>query len=436
MFSQPSLTKIVTTLERHAADIKTNKSVIAINVDLTKTDFSKISPLLYLLLNKFEIPYLISIKGIPFCLMPDAVHHLTDEQTPGIECQKDQICRQCKYLDRCPGWVKNAKQQQRPPAINDLPREIVFETTTRCNLHCPICFSRKNAAELPPDRIKSVIDECVESGIKIVRFTGGEPLLYNHITEALAYAKNNGRRVILNTNATLITKQDQQLLNNYVDDILISLQGFNQTSEHRLTQSKVDFQQKLHTIVQLQKVIPLVRLGTIISRTVINNFEKYCHLVNSLHIKNWELYRPMFTTNDEEYQITPADITQLMQHIKSKRQQGRDIMIANPLPFCMTDTMDLSHHVLTGAEFDDGHSRLVVDARGFLKPSYCIHENLGNTIKEAWDNPFALKMRSLDYLPDQCQQCHALRWCKGGSRHWAKIHNGSYFQPDPLMTEH
>jgi len=429
-----SLIKIIDKLKSNKVNVCVGKSNIKIDVDLLTTNFSKISTLIYLILNKFENYFLIFVEGIPYCIMPDASHHLVYKNKNGVSYQKDSECEKCKYCNICPGWIEKIKQNARPVAVIDLPQEIVFELTNRCNLNCPLCFSAKGSNELPLERVKVLIDECVELGIKRVRFTGGEPLLYKDINEVLNYAKSKDLYVVLNTNASVMNKETELILKRCVDDILISFQGYNSDSEKKLTQSTIDFKEKVHTIVRLNSQINTVRLGTIISRTLINNFSKYFYLIESLGINHWGIFRPMFDMDSGEFNINSKDILGIMKHIHVKKLQGNDIMIANPLPFCISEDMDLSHHVLSGAEFDDGHSRLVVDTKGFLKPSYFIRENLGNSIKDAWEKPFVRKIHSLDYLPSKCQDCFSLRWCKGGSRHWAKIANNNYFGIDPVMN--
>lgn len=434
-FLSKSLLTIISKLKCNLVDVHINKSTITIHVDLTKTHFSKISMLLHTILNKFEILYLIRIKGIPYCLMPDAVHHLIYKRQGSLQYRQDTECKKCQHYHNCPGWINNTTVDTRPKAIKNLPREIVFELTTACNLNCPSCFSSKSVQELSLDRIKSLINECVYLGIHNVRFTGGEPLLYPHLDKALAYAKSKNLHVTLNTNATIISSKNHHMLKHHVDDLLISLQGFNPESEKILTQTPLNFSVKLHNIVQLNAKIAVVRLGTIISQPLIKNFLKYFHLIHALGIRHWGLFRPMVKTPSEIFHITSQHYMKFIKMIRLKQLQDNNIMIANPLPFCITEDMNLSEHVLSGAEYDDGHSRLMVDAQGFLKPSYFITKNLGITIKEAWENPFIKKLHSMDYLPEKCQNCRVLKWCKGGSRHWAKIAYKNYFTCDPLMPK-
>ncbi len=427
------LKTILTKLYACHVHVSVQRMKISIHVDLDRTTFLKIAPLLYLLLNKFENLYLILIDGIPFCLMHDAPDHLIYNKKPNVEYIKDSTCQTCKYDQCCPGWLRGLKSIPNHAPVADVPREIIFETTQQCNLNCPICFSEKGNHSVPLKKLKMLIDECVSLDIKQVRFTGGEPLLYEDLSEALIYAKAKNRYVTVNTNATLFENISLELLKTHVDDLLISLQGFNETSNQELTRSKSNFREKVRHIIKLNDHMPRVRIGTIMSHTLIHHFDKYLYLIDKMGIRNWEVYRPMFFSDNENFIIDKNDMLLLMHLIASKKTTRRRIMIANPVPFCVTRDKDLSQQVLCGAEFDDGHSRLVVDVRGFFKPSYFIQENLGATASEAWQNPFLQKLRSLDYLPQNCQSCPLLRWCKGGSRHWAKVAKKSFFDCDPLM---
>jgi len=120
--------------------------------------------------------------------------------------------------------------------------------------------------------------------------------------------------------------------------------------------------------------------------------------------------------------------------IDLRKKTNKNILIANALPFCAVNNMNTASSVCAGALFDDGHNRLVVDPRGFVKPHYFMDENLGDPldIMSAWNHPFARKMRSMAFLPKECHNCRFAFKCRGGSRFEAKLLTGSYKSPDPL----
>lgn len=60
------------------------------------------------------------------------------------------------------------------------PAEIIFSSTTACNLHCEHCFINREPKKLDISEAVALIESCVEagSGIDRIGFSGGEPFLY------------------------------------------------------------------------------------------------------------------------------------------------------------------------------------------------------------------------------------------------------------------
>ena len=76
---------------------------------------------------------------------------------------------------------------------NRVPGQLVIQYTDKCNARCPQCGMRVteqfSRSTLPVDYVKRVIDEAARKGIKVVSFTGGEPLLYlDEIANLATYA--------------------------------------------------------------------------------------------------------------------------------------------------------------------------------------------------------------------------------------------------------
>lgn len=94
-----------------------------------------------------------------------------------------------------------------------------IELTERCNnncLHCsvnlPAGDAGAKAREWTAGRWKAVLTEAAGLGCLVVRLTGGEPLLRTDFEEIYLHARKLGLRVMLFTNATLITPSLARLL--------------------------------------------------------------------------------------------------------------------------------------------------------------------------------------------------------------------------------
>ncbi|MFH1671708.1 MAG: hypothetical protein ABH889_02990, partial [Candidatus Portnoybacteria bacterium] len=181
--------------------------------------------------------------------------------------------------------------------------------------------------------------------------------------------------------------------------------------------------------------IPIVRVGTVATRENISHLEKIANLILTLPLDEWELYRPIPVS--EKSSLTSGDIELLADKlIGFRKQTEKNVFIANAIPFCSIKDLNKLNAVSIGALYDDGHSRLVIDPRGFIKPHYFLDENLGEPtdILGAWQGDFSRKMRGLDFLPEQCDGCPFIFKCRGGSRQAAKLVFGDYRSMDPLAN--
>jgi len=94
-----------------------------------------------------------------------------------------------------------------------------IELTERCNndcIHCcinlPMEDRHARETEMSTAVVKSVLTEAAALGCLSVRFTGGEPLLREDFEELYLFARRQGIRVLLFTNARLVTPQLADLL--------------------------------------------------------------------------------------------------------------------------------------------------------------------------------------------------------------------------------
>ncbi len=315
------------------------------------------------------------------------------------------------------------------------PSEIVIEITGQCNMHCGYCTnSAARAPHMTFSAVKDILDQARHYHVPAVRFTGGEPLLVPDLSRMLAYAKQHKFYVLLNTNATLLTPQALNVLISHVDNALISLQGFNSTSTQAMTRTSASFEEKIRNIFLLKACLPVVRLGTVITPTLLQNFSKYTTLVKKIRPHTWELFRPMtgpFLPPDQDRKRYSG----LCWSLLKLQGDGIHAIIGNALPLCLPLNTSIARKVMAGGQADDGRSRLVWDARGFWKPSYFIPENLGTDLQAAWKHPFLRQLNDPAYLPATCHACICLAQCCGGSRALAHTISGSYMAPDPLFIK-
>ena len=119
--------------------------------------------------------------------------------------------------------------------------------TSRCNSNCTYCSFRsglsKKKIDVELNTIKRIIDELAVVGVKVLTFTGGEPLIRKDLPEACQYAKSKGMTIHITTNGLLLSKKIASLLNDCgVSNLIMSLDSLDDSvySMHRgVSNSKV-----------------------------------------------------------------------------------------------------------------------------------------------------------------------------------------------------
>lgn len=87
---------------------------------------------------------------------------------------------------------------------------LVINITDSCTFHCVYCppYGENlcpSKLEYDVNAVKTLIDVAAEEGVKLIRFTGGEPLLeFDRLYELLSYTKGRFNRTVLNTNGFLL----------------------------------------------------------------------------------------------------------------------------------------------------------------------------------------------------------------------------------------
>ncbi len=119
----------------------------------------------------------------------------------------------------------------------DAPRPVVVWNCTRqCNLHCIHCYANadnhKSPEEMDTAAGKAFIRDLADFGVPVILFSGGEPLLKPDLFELASLAREQGMRIALSTNGTLITRAVASKINRIgFAEVGISLDGIGPNND-------------------------------------------------------------------------------------------------------------------------------------------------------------------------------------------------------------
>jgi radical SAM protein with 4Fe4S-binding SPASM domain len=149
-----------------------------------------------------------------------------------------------------------------------------IELTERCNndcMHCSINLPAGDMAarerELTTEQWKAVLTQAVGVGALSVRFTGGEPMLRHDFEELYLFARRLGLKVLIFTNARLVTPRLADLLAHIppLDPMEITVYGMTERSYNAAVRVRGAYAQFARGVaLLLDRGVPFVVKGALL----------------------------------------------------------------------------------------------------------------------------------------------------------------------------
>lgn len=149
---------------------------------------------------------------------------------------------------------KNSQISHYPPVLN-------IETSSRCNLRCPMCsretgeFARRTG-DMDKDLFEKIINEVHEYSELVVLHNDGEPLMNNRLPEMVNYAKQYHLKTLISTNVTLLNEdRATALIEAGLDIIIFAVDGSTkETYEKIRVGAKYEkVINNIHTFIEMKK---------------------------------------------------------------------------------------------------------------------------------------------------------------------------------------
>jgi MoaA/NifB/PqqE/SkfB family radical SAM enzyme len=178
-------------------------------------------------------------------------------------------------------------RRQLKPRLGSLDIEL----TERCNnncIHCCINLPAEDRAararEMTTEQIKNILTEAAALGCLQVRLTGGEPLLRPDFAELYLFARRLGLKVLIFTNARLITPQLADLLAHIPPLVFmeISVYGMHKESYEAVSRVPGSFAQfRKGMDLLLERKVPFVVKSALLpsNRAEMDEFEAWAKTI-------------------------------------------------------------------------------------------------------------------------------------------------------------
>ncbi len=350
------------------------------------------------------------------------------------------------------------------------PVEASLYITTQCNLNCSYCYIIHYYRNIPPSEVKylkvedweRIIDELYLSGIRILNFIGGEPLLYKDLPRLIEYAVKRGIIGIeLSTNGTAsalsLGKKTIDLLrelNNKGFNIIINV-SLDAPDKSTNDKNRGKFDEVIEGIKQLVKEGFFVSLASVISKKNYKKIQELVELAIELKVKHIQINSliPVNHSQVEDAIIDQGTLSEISKTIEELQYKyAEKIQIINRLVPSPTINMDIfekykdnelvykSSLVGCGATTREVYiapdGKLIPCPLFMSIPSMYSKSSVKDVpFRDIWQNdPVINEFRQYlvkPILSKACASCNISNLCRGGCRAMSYFVEGNMASKDP-----
>lgn len=146
---------------------------------------------------------------------------------------------------------------------------VTLSLTKRCPFKCVYCgeggeVTISNTLEFHREWFREAVDSSICCGVKKIRFTGGEPLVYKDIDECAKYVLDSGATLLVNTNG-LFANRFANAMSGYKQNlhVAVSLDSLREDTFDRMSSTKGFFQRVMDNIALLKEQGLLLRINMV-----------------------------------------------------------------------------------------------------------------------------------------------------------------------------
>lgn len=170
------------------------------------------------------------------------------------------------------------------------PLSVGFQITRRCNLGCIYCSEpNKGQRELSLPEIEKIMYNLSLGDTKVVKLTGGEPLLRKDVFQIVEIIKSFGMYVAMDTNATLIDENIAFLLAKHLIYVETTVDGTKSTHN----KIRGSYNQVVAGIKCLSKYDIGILLATIVLEDSLENVKSVIRLSKEYNVKALKIMSPI-----------------------------------------------------------------------------------------------------------------------------------------------
>ncbi len=224
--------------------------------------------------------------------------------------------------------------------------------TDHCNLCCSHCwispkYSQQRQNGIPLEYLKKAISEAKPLGLQNVKLTGGEPLLYRHFGELIAFLAEEQVSVLIETNGTLITRDMVERLQSCdIDQISVSLDAATKDLHDEIRGVKGSFHRTLEGLRLLSEYAFDFQIILTLQRRNREEIPGVIRLSEKLGAGSLKI-NPLIPCGrgkeafEHKHNLELNDLLRLYRMVEERRSSNKNLKIVFDLPIAFRTISDI-----------------------------------------------------------------------------------------------
>lgn len=334
------------------------------------------------------------------------------------------------------------------------PIYVQVEITSDCNNRCLYCYNfwrytqnLEKRKSLPIEGWEKIAQILGENNVFYVTVTGGEPFLEkDKMFKFFDFLCRQNIRIMVNSNATLISEEDVKKLSDYpIEIFLVSLISFDEKQHNTIAGSDSAFKMAINGINLLRNQGINLAINTV--ATKLNYQDIYTTgkwLYDQFGIENFSATPICPSSQDHQWlELNNQEVFAVLNQLICLRNDlGIRVDILEVLPTCLfTDyqTKNIREivKIFSKRMCTAGNTTVTIGSEGDVRVCSFDKQIYGNLLKEDFKKIWSRmqKWRDNSLLPEGCRNCVIVESCGGGCRVNANIKKGSYCELDSFSRD-
>ncbi|MEW5797313.1 MAG: radical SAM protein [Candidatus Zixiibacteriota bacterium] len=325
-----------------------------------------------------------------------------------------------------------------------VPDIVGWEITRQCNLRCAHCFTaatRRPVGELTDDECRAIIDAMAEVGVKMIGWTGGEPLLRKDLEELTEYAWSRNVRSNITTNGVLLNEERaERLIAAGCHTVQISLDGSTPEMNRRIRgATNSDYHRIVDAIRICKRLGARVVMASLVGRENLDDARRMIAFGKHEGVDTIRFcgFTPIGRGKQKQVKRRlqfSDELCDLLAFVK-EAQEDDDILVTFDVGFGPVPPDYGFHKCIAGIEtFYLKASGDVYPCTALAFPQFLVGNVREQPLQDLWQSPRMLAMA--EFLRDQidgfCSTCDNFANCRGACRGSTLAHTGNLHASFPM----